>query len=190
MGLLRTLALLWLARQAFRLARLLLTAAILAALWPVTAAAILAAAGAWLAGWPPARLYRAAAWASPVAAVWLLATALRDRTWRAVALAPVTLWHQASVWLVHGRVIPAVALAAPLAVPAGLAAGGALWQWRTAQMAAGAAGRHAFAPAVFDARQWHRQARSDPEDQSFPERPELLPARPVATRQDPNQEPR
>jgi hypothetical protein len=159
-GLLRTLALIWLLRQAFRLARLLLTAAILAALWPITAAAILAAAAAWLAGHAPARLFRAAAWASPAAGVWLLAVALRDRTWRAVALAPVDLWRQASVWLIHGRVIPAVVLAAPLAVPAGLLAGGVLWQWRTAQMAAGAAGRHAFAPAAFDARQWRRQSRS------------------------------
>ena len=109
---------------------------------------------------PAGRLLRAAAWASPVAGVWLLAAALRDRTWRAVALAPVDLWRQASALLAHGRVIPAVALVAPLAVPAGLAAGAALWQPRTAWMAAGAAGRHVFAPAVFDARQWHRQARS------------------------------
>ena len=30
----------------------------------------LAAAAAWLRGWPPARLYRAAAWSAPVTAVW------------------------------------------------------------------------------------------------------------------------
>jgi hypothetical protein len=69
-------------------------------------------------------------------------------------------WHQASVWLMHGRVIPAVVLTVPLAVPLGLLAGGAAWQQRMTAMAAGAAGRHAFAPAAFDARQWHRQARS------------------------------
>jgi len=160
MSILRALALFWLLRQAFRLARLLAAAAVLAVLWPVTAAAALAASAAWLAGWPPACLYRAAAWSAPVAVVWLTAAALRDRTWRAVALAPVALWSQASAWLAHGRVAQAVVLTAPLAVPIGLAAGAAWWGWRCASMAAGAAGRHAFAPAAFDARQWHRQARA------------------------------
>jgi hypothetical protein len=160
MSILRALALFWLLRRAFRLAKLLLTATVLVLLWPVTGAAVLAAAAAWLAGWPPARLWRAAACSAPVAAVWLVAAALRDRTWRAVALAPVDMWRQASGWLVHGRIAQAVVLAAPLAIPAGLAAGAAWWGWRTAAMAAGAAGRHAFAPAAFDARQWARQARS------------------------------
>ena len=40
-------------------------------------------------GWPPARLYRAAAWSGPVAVVWLIAAAMHDRAWQAVALAPV-----------------------------------------------------------------------------------------------------
>jgi hypothetical protein len=160
MGLLRTLAVIWLLRQAFRLARFLLAAAVALALWPLTAAAVLSAGAAWLAGWPPTRLYRAAAWSAPAAGVWLIAAALRDHAWRAVALAPVDLWRQASAWLIHGRVPAALVLAAPLAVPIGLLASGVLWQWRIASMAAGAAGRHAFAPAVFDARQWHRQARS------------------------------
>jgi hypothetical protein len=159
-GIVRAVVLIWLLRQALRLARILLLAAILVILWPVTAAAVLAVTAAWLAGHPPARLYRAAAWAAPMAGVWLVAVALRARAWRAVALAPATTWHQASLWLIHGRVIPAVVLTLPLAVPAGLLAGGAAWQQRSAAMAAGAAGRHAFAPAVFDARQWHRQARS------------------------------
>jgi hypothetical protein len=56
--------------------------------------------------------------------------------------------------------IPAAVLTAPPAVPVGLLAGGMVWQWRNTSKAAGAAGRHAFAPAAFDARQWHRQARS------------------------------
>jgi hypothetical protein len=159
-SILRALALFWVLRQAFRLGKALLTATVLAVAWPVTAAAALAAAAAWLAGWPPARLWRAAARSTPVAAVWLVAAALRDRTWRAVALAPAGLWRQASGWLVHGRVIQAVVLTVPLAVPIGLAAGAAWWGWRTAAMAAGTAGRHAFAPATFDARQWQRQARS------------------------------
>ena len=160
MGLVRAVIVIWLLRQALRLARVLITATVLVVLWPVTLAAVLAAGAAWLAGHPPARLFRAAAWSSVMAGVWLVAVALRARTWRAVALAPVTTWHQASLWLVHGRVLPALVLMVPLAVPAGLAAGAVMWQQRTAAMAAGAAGRHAFAPAVFDARQWHRQARS------------------------------
>ena len=60
-GLLRTLAVLWLLKQAFRLLRALTVAAILVALWPVTITAAVAALAAWLRGWPPARLYRAAA---------------------------------------------------------------------------------------------------------------------------------
>ena len=84
-GLLRTLALLWLLRQAYRLLRTLLIAAILAALWPVTLAAAAAAAAAWALGWPPARLYRAAARSTPVLAVYAVAAALRSRAWRALA---------------------------------------------------------------------------------------------------------
>ena len=69
-------------------------------------------------------------------------------------------WQQATGLLAHGRVLPAVLLTAPLGVPAGLAAGGLWWARRTAAVAAGAAGRHAYAPAAFDARQWRRQARA------------------------------
>jgi hypothetical protein len=159
-GLLRTLALLWLLRQAYRLLRTLACAAILAALWPVTLAAVAAAAAAWSLGWPPARLYRAAARSSPVVAVYAASAAMRYRAWQAVAPAPVRDWQQATGLLAHGRVLPAVLLTAPLGVPAGLAAGGLWWQRRTAAVAAGSAGRHAYAPAAFDQRQWRRQARA------------------------------
>jgi hypothetical protein len=159
-GLLRTLALLWLLRQAYRLLRTLITAAILTALWPATLAAAAAATAAWALGWPPARLYRAAARSSPVVVVWLVATALRCRAWQALMLAPDDLWEQGTGLLSHGRVLPAVLLTAPLGVPAGLAAGGLWWQRRTAAVAAGSAGRHAYAPAAFDERQWRRQARA------------------------------
>ena len=126
----------------------------------MTAAAVLAAAAAWAAGWPPARLYRAAAASRPGRRG--VAGRRRDAhpAWQAVAFAPVATWEQATRWLAHGRVVPAVVLAAPLAVPAGLAAGAAAWAYRHAAMASGAGGRHAFAPAVFDARQWQRQSRS------------------------------
>ena len=160
LAILRTLLLLWLLRQAFRLLRVLLIVAVLVVLWPVTGTAAAAAAAAWALGWPPARLYRAAARAAPMTAVYAVAAALRYRAWRAVALAPVTSWQQASGLLLHGRVLQAVLITAPVAVPAGLAVGGAVWAWRTAAVAAGTAGRHAFAPAVFDARQWRRQARA------------------------------
>ena len=95
MGIVRAVVLLWLLRQALRLARVLTVVAVLVVLWPVTVTALLAGGAAWLAGWPPARLYRAAAWAAPMAGVWLVA----------VALAPVNLWHQASLWIVHGHVL-------------------------------------------------------------------------------------
>ena len=49
----------WALKTVGKLAKWLLTAAILVAAWPVTVAAV-GFAGAWLRGWPPARLYRAA----------------------------------------------------------------------------------------------------------------------------------
>jgi hypothetical protein len=158
--LLRTLATLWLLKQAFRLLRAFAVAAILVALWPVTVTAAIAACAAWLRGWPPARLYRAAARTSFVTVVYLVAAALQDHAWRAVALAPVRDWQQASRLLLHAGIARAVMLTAPVAVPAGLLAGGALWAWRTWAVMAGVSGRSAFAPAAFDARQWRRQARA------------------------------
>ena len=160
MRVLRLIAVLWLLRMGWRLLRFQLLVAVLVAVWPVTAAAALSFAAAWLLGWPPARLFRAAARSWPVLAVYGGAAALAARSWRGVALAPVTCWQQATLMLAHGRVLQAVALTAPLAVPAGLAAGGAAWARRHAAMEAGAAGRHAFAPAVFEARQWRRAARA------------------------------
>jgi hypothetical protein len=159
-ALLRTLAVLWLLKQAFRLLRALAIAAIVVALWPVTLTAAVAATAAWLRGWPPARLYRAAAWASVMTGVYLIAAALQARAWQAVALAPVHDWEQASPLLLHAGVPRALLLTAPVAVPAGLAAGAAVWAWRTWAVMAGVSGRSAFAPAVFDARQWRRQARA------------------------------
>ena len=68
-AILRTLALLWLLKQAFRLLRALLVAGVLVVLWPVTGTAAIAASAAWLLGWPPARLYRAAGRSLPVTGV-------------------------------------------------------------------------------------------------------------------------
>jgi hypothetical protein len=158
--LLRALAVLWLLRQGLRLARALIVAAVLAVLWPVTLTAAAAAGAAWLRGWPPARLYRAAARSSLMTGVYLIATALQGHGWRAVALAPVRDWQQACRLAEHASVLRAVLLTAPVAVPAGLAAGGLAWAWRSSAITAGTAGRSAYAPAAFDARQWRRQVRS------------------------------
>ena len=114
-GLLRTLALLWLLRQAYRLLRTLACAAILAALWPVTLAAAAAAAAAWSLGWPPARLYRAAARSTPVLVVWAVAAALRSRAWRALLLAPVRDWQQATGLLADYPLYPEVDLSGVIA---------------------------------------------------------------------------
>ncbi len=118
---------LWLLRAAGRVLRWLALAAVLAAAAPVTLVAAVGVAGAWLRGWPPARLLRAAAWSLPMTAAYLTGRGLTAATWHAFALTPVhdweTAWHQASA----GRVVTAFALTAPLAVPAGLAAAAGLW---------------------------------------------------------------
>ncbi len=52
---------LWLLRAAGRVIRWLALAALLAAAAPVTIVTAVGLAGAWLRGWPPARMRRAAA---------------------------------------------------------------------------------------------------------------------------------
>jgi hypothetical protein len=153
-------AALWLLKTAARLLAWLAITAAAVALWPVTVMAALGYLAAWLRGWPPARLYRAALWSLLVTAVYLLATALQVRSWQAIALAPVQDWLTASRWLTHGRVLPAALLVLPVAMPAGLAAAGLAWAWRIWTITTGTAGRTTFAPVVFDARQWRRQARA------------------------------
>ena len=68
--------LLWSLRAAWRVTRWLVTAAVLIAAAPVTVVAAVAYAGAWLRGWPPAKLWRAAAWALPMTGVYLAGRAL------------------------------------------------------------------------------------------------------------------
>jgi hypothetical protein len=133
---------------------------VLVAAAPVTLVAGIAFLGAWLRGWPPARLWRSAAWSLPMTAVYLVDRALQVRTWRGLLRAPVhdwlVAWHAASL----GRIVTAFVLSAPVAVPAGLAIAGVLWAWRIYAIQTGLAGKTATAPVVFDARQWHRQARA------------------------------
>ena len=69
---LKLTACLWLIRKAFRLAWWLLLAVAAIAAWPVTVVTATGYVAAWLRGWPPVRLYRAAAWSLPVTAAWLI----------------------------------------------------------------------------------------------------------------------
>lgn len=157
---LRARLLLWLLRGAGRAVRWVVLAVVLAAAAPVTITAAIGYAGAWLRGWPPARLRRAACWSLPMSGVYLAGRALQARTWPGLALAPVhdwqAAWHQVSA----GRVATAFALCAPVAVPAGLFAAAGLWAWRIYAVENGLAGKTATAPVGFDARQWRRASRA------------------------------
>jgi hypothetical protein len=150
----------WVLKAAWQVTRWILTAAILVAAAPVTIVAAVGFASAWLRGWPPARLYRAALWSLPATAVYLAAAGLAARAWPAAALWPVHGWDGAFHDVLAGRLLTAAVRTAPLAVPAGLAVAGALWAHRIYAIETGLSGRTATAPVVFDARQWRRQART------------------------------
>ncbi len=80
---------LWLLRKAVKAAGWLLLGLLAVALWPVTIVAIAGYTAAWLRGWPPARLGRAAAAFVPLTALWLLLGAvLRQPGWHAAAPSP------------------------------------------------------------------------------------------------------
>jgi hypothetical protein len=125
-------------------------------LLPVTFVAALSAAAAWRNGWPPGRLYRAAAWCLPMLAVWLAAIAISRHSLGPAAAAP----HLAWLDLRRHHYLAAAALLAPPAIPAGLLAGGWAWSLRQASMAAQAGGRSPAAAASFDQRQWRHQVRA------------------------------
>jgi hypothetical protein len=151
---------LWLLRKAIRLTRWLLLAATAVAVWPLTLVAIAGYGAAWLRGWPPARLRRAAAWALPMTAVYLFAQALRLRGGLAVALAPARAWEHGWPHLAGIGAARTFALVAPAAVPAGLALAALAWTGRIYALTAGIGGLTASAPISFDARQWRRQVRT------------------------------
>ena len=150
--------------KAFRLlGRLTVVAAVAAiviAAAPVTLVAAGAAAVAWLAGWPPRRLYHAALWCLPMVAVWLAATAAAAQSWWQVATAPylawLMMWHLAAA----GSVAAGALTIAPVAMPLGLVVGGLAWSRRVYAMRTGTGGLSPAAPAAFDRRQWRRQVRS------------------------------
>ena len=118
--------------------------ALLIALLPVTVVALGSVAAAWHNGWPPARLYRAAAWCLPMLLVWLAGSAITGH------------WPAAGDLLT----VRAVVLTVPVVIPAGLLAGGWAWQLRRISMAARAGGRSPAAAVSFDLRQWRHQVRS------------------------------
>ncbi len=148
------------ARRAALAATLALAAVLAAPLWPLVLAALAALSAAWLTGMHPARLLRAAAWSAPMTVAYLAAAAVQDRTWRARALQPVADWRRAGLLLIHAHPLPALLITAPLAVPAGLAAGAAVWAWISHAYTHGLIGATALAPSAFTRRQWHRAART------------------------------
>jgi hypothetical protein len=151
---------LWLLRKAVKITGWLLLTALAVALWPITLVAVVGYAAAWLRGWPPARLRRAAAWALPMAAVWLAGLAPREPAWQAIALAPARDLEQGWQHLTGTGVARTFVLLAPAAVPAGLVLAALAWAWRNYAITAGIGGTMASAPISFDARQWRRQVRA------------------------------
>jgi hypothetical protein len=155
---LRAMAFAW--RAFVRIVRWLVLAAVLVALAPVTITAALGYLAAWLRGWPPARLRRAAACCLPMLAAWLIGLAVATPRWPALGWAVPHAWHQAIHDTLTGRLLPAAVLTVPVAVPLGLLAASWLWAGRIYAIETGLSGRTASAPAIFDARQWRRAARS------------------------------
>jgi hypothetical protein len=164
---------LWLIRKAVKAFGWLLAVVIAVAAWPVTVVAGAGYLAAWLRGWPPVRLYRAAAWALPMTAAWLAAAEMHAAGWSAVR-APGRAWTPWTPWTPWARgwhdlaaaevtttgVARLFALAAPAAVPAGLGLAGLAWAWRNYAITSGLGGITASAPITFDTRQWRRQVRT------------------------------
>ena len=152
-----------LARAAVRTVRLLaivVAAALIIAAAPVSLVAGASAALAWLRGWPPGRLYRAALYCVPMVVVWLAAIAVATRSAFDVAAAPqaawLAMWHRGAA----GSYAQAAAAIAPAAIPVGLAAGGLAWSYRIRSMDTGTGGLAPDSAVAFDLRQWRHQARS------------------------------
>ena len=150
---------LWLLRKAVKAVRWLLLAVAAVATWPVTLVAVTGYAAAWLRGWPPTRLYRAAAWALAVTAAWLVILEVRMPGWIA-ARTPGRAWARGWDHLAPADLARVFLLLAPVAVPAGLAVAGMAWAWRIYAITAGLGGITASAPITFEARQWKRQVRT------------------------------
>ena len=161
-----------LARALWRLLRPATALALAVAAAPVTLVAVVCAVAAWWRGWPPRRLYAAAAWCLPMVAVWLAATGLRigasaglgwtaggGPAWLRMLAAPYRAWWAMWRLIYHGRLAAAAVTVAPPAITLGLLAGGAAWAYRIFRMETGAGGWTPLAPVRFDARLWKRQVR-------------------------------
>jgi hypothetical protein len=137
-----------------------LAGCLLIAAAPVTVVALVSVLAAWLRGWQPARLYRAAAWCLPMVMVWLVGTGVARHGLLAVAQAPYLAWL--AMWRrgAAGSGFAAAVLIAPAAVPAGLLAGGLAWSARIRSMSARSGGRSPASAAAFDRRQWRHQVRA------------------------------
>ncbi|HEX6855623.1 MAG TPA: hypothetical protein VF204_10030 [Streptosporangiaceae bacterium] len=152
----------WLLPAAWRLTKALVLAAAAVAAAPATLVAAAAVTLAWRRGWPPSRLARAAAACAPMLAAWLAATAVAATTAAAGTLAALPaapyrawlgMWHDAAA----GRPLLAAAVIAPLAIPAGLAAGALAWSRRIRAMESGSSGLSPASAVAFDRRQWRHQ---------------------------------
>ena len=130
---------------------------------PATVVAVYAYVLAWLLGWPPRRLYRAAAWCLPMVGVFLAAQALRTRQWADTWREPFGAWRQMWKLAASGSassIGAGLAGAAPVAIPAGLLIGGLAWSYRVFAMETGTGGLSANSPITFDLRQWRHQVRT------------------------------
>jgi hypothetical protein len=143
-----------------RLARAAAIALLIVAAAPVSLVAALAVTLAWLGGWPPRRLYRAALACLPMVAVWLVAVAIAGRSVPHAAAAPYRAWLAAWHQLAAGSAALAATTIAPVAIPLGLAVGGLIWSRRIYAMETGTGGIFPTSPAAFQARQWRRQVRT------------------------------
>jgi hypothetical protein len=148
------------ARLTLRVMRAVAAAALVVAAAPVSLVALISVTAAWLHGWPPRRLYRAALCCAPMVAVWLAATAIATRSLAKVGAAPylawLAMWHHGAA----GSYAAAAAVIAPAAIPLGLIAGAIIWSRRVRSMAAGAGGASPGSAVTFDLRQWRHQVRS------------------------------
>ncbi len=127
---------------------------------PATIVAAYAYVLAWLLGWPPRRLYRAAAWCAPMVGVFLAAQALRTRQWGDTWREPFGAWRQMWLLAASGSAGAGLVTAAPVAIPAGLLIGALAWSYRVFAMETGTGGLTANSPITFDLRQWCHQERT------------------------------
>ena len=159
---------------------MLAAVAVLAVLWPIVAVMAVTVAAAWATGMHYARLLRAALWSLSMTGTFVVAATVQDRPWapgklRQWAETPYQDWKRSTLELIHGQHVPAALLTvAPVAVPAGLAIGAALWAWRCHMMTHGLTGSTALAPASWDNRQWRRQAATARRDAAQPGRVPLV----------------